>query len=164
MDNITYYTLTTETYRVCQYSARWDSNLLRKRASRPEAMPFAIHVAILGGWEILRTVGWTTNRAPKSLVKSTGLESKIWPEKHSFTNWMSSFTWNKRRLTRQLEIKLSVIMWINHIDYYSRKAFSPNAIIPTISWFLCHMGKEKQWFPWLVCNSFINNKTYVLSI
>lgn len=67
--------LTTEEYRVCQYSTRCDSNRLRKKVSRPEAMPWAIHDANLGGWDILRTFGWRTNFVPKSLVKSTGLES-----------------------------------------------------------------------------------------
>ena len=67
--------LTTEEYNVFQYSARCDSNLLRKRVSKLEAILFAIHAAGRGGWDILRTVGCRTNRVPKSLVKSTGLES-----------------------------------------------------------------------------------------
>jgi len=33
--------LTIEEYRVCQYSARWDSNLVRYKPSSPEARPLA---------------------------------------------------------------------------------------------------------------------------
>lgn len=76
---------TIEEYRVCQYSARCDSNLLRKRPSKPEAIPFANHDTNLGGFDTLRTDGWITKRVPKSLVKSTGLESKIWPATQSLT-------------------------------------------------------------------------------
>lgn len=41
--------LTIVEYKVCQYSARCDSHLLRKKASRVDEIPFAIHVAIMGG-------------------------------------------------------------------------------------------------------------------
>ncbi|GER36960.1 adaptor protein complex AP-1 [Striga asiatica] len=46
-------------------------------ASKLEDMPFAIQVASLGGRDILRTDGWRTKRVPKSLTKSTGVESKM---------------------------------------------------------------------------------------
>lgn len=45
------------------------------RASRPEATPLAIDDIILAAPGILRMVGCNENRAPMSLVKSTGLES-----------------------------------------------------------------------------------------
>lgn len=52
-----YHILTIEEYKVCQYSARCDSNLLRNRASRLLLIPFAIKDSILGGWDILITDG-----------------------------------------------------------------------------------------------------------
>lgn len=53
----------------------WDSNLVRYNASKPEAMPFANQENIFDDPGILLREECSVNRAPKSLVRSTGLES-----------------------------------------------------------------------------------------
>jgi hypothetical protein len=60
---------------VCQYSARWDSILLGKRVSMPDAKAFAIHECNTDDWDEIPTADFWRNWVPASLVKSTGLES-----------------------------------------------------------------------------------------
>jgi hypothetical protein len=62
-------------YSVCQYSARWDSILLGKRVSMPDARAFAIQECNIDDWDESPTAGFWRNWVPTSLVKSTGLES-----------------------------------------------------------------------------------------
>lgn len=81
-----------EECKFCQYSARWASNLVKYRASRPEETPLTIQETTFAGTGRFRMVEGRVNREPKSLVKSTGPESNMCPETQFLTNPYLSFT------------------------------------------------------------------------
>ena len=88
-----------------------------KRMSRPEAMPLVIHDNTRGGSDIFRTLGSRRKRVPKSLTKSTGLESYICPHRQSRTSWYSSCRKpkEKKRLFKMSKFNLGYTnkwMWL----------------------------------------------------
>jgi hypothetical protein len=78
------------------------------KASSPEARALAIQERTLGGFEIFKTVGWRINLVPRSLLKSTGDESNIRPQRQSLTSLYSSY---KEKILHQLTSSPPVKQW-----------------------------------------------------
>lgn len=83
--------LTTEEYKACQWSADWDSNLVKYKASKPDATDFATQETSFDGPGTFAMEGCREKRKPKSLVTSSGPESYICPETQFLNNWQSCY-------------------------------------------------------------------------